>query len=734
MVRISPLQIKRPGVWIGFFSGVFLFIFLIVGICTSCDRGIKVQGTPLNDLGSNELEIYTSEEGIYDLTSSELDKVFPTWETDPTRLHLYLRGQEQQLWVEKQTGSYHLYFYGQGSDSLYTTDNVYWLKLDHNNANVDKKPYSRGNVGVKQQPTLASGVMPESYFLGTIHNEENHIYAPQVKEGDHWFWAVLPAPKQQTFEIQLLKTAPGRGHIRVAVWSSTEAPISPDHHIRITINGQINNDETWDGLGRHTLEADIPTGILIEGVNRVGVEAPGDTGAGADINYIDWIEIQYPRYSKADQDYLKIDKPSAPLRLTGFTQPITIFDITNPSEVTRIIGISQDGKEPLFQGESDHHYLVVGSQGYHRPVKVIPPTVDPDLRAPGIGADYIAVGPPDLLEPLKPLLDWRTSSGLKTRAIPIEAVYDQFNYGFPEPEAIQNFLEFAVQSWKPSPRFLLLVGDSTYDPRGYISTPESNRLPTIFIQTEFGGETASDVLYAQLDKGNRPSLAVGRMPASKPGQIRILVEKIINYEQQTPGEAWTQRVLAIADGQDQTFRNDAQAFLDQFPNNMQTDLYAPEAGAQDGSVKIPSYFDKGYFLITYFGHGSVNMWGKDRLFNTEDIPKLKNTELPIIINMSCLTGLFTHPKVESIAESLLWQPKAGAVAVLAPTSLTLPSDQSYLSNLFVEAYLQNPKSTLGEMLLQAQRQIPLDNTGTREVMQTFLLFGDPGLRIVQARP
>jgi len=85
--------------------------------------------------------------------------------------------------------------------------------------------------------------------------------------------------------------------------------------------------------------------------------------------------------------------------------------------------------------------------------------------------------------------------------------------------------------------------------------------------------------------------------------------------------------------------------------------------------------------------------------------------------------------VDSLAETLLWQAGGGAVAVLAPTSLTLATDQTFLSRPLAEALLQDRAPTLGEAVLQAQRQVPTEGAGTRDVMQTFLLFGDPALRL-----
>ena len=106
-------------------------------------------------------------------------------------------------------------------------------------------------------------------------------------------------------------------------------------------------------------------------------------------------------------------------------------------------------------------------------------------------------------------------------------------------------------------------------------------------------------------------------------------------------------------------------------------------------------------------------------------------ELPLVINMTCLTGLFTHPKVQSLTETLLWKPDGGAVAVLAPTSLTLSTDQGFLSQALADALLKDRSARLGDVFLQAQRSIPNTDAGSQDVLQTFLLFGDPALRLVQ---
>jgi hypothetical protein len=253
------------------------------------------------------------------------------------------------------------------------------------------------------------------------------------------------------------------------------------------------------------------------------------------------------------------------------------------------------------------------------------------------------------------------------------------------------------------------------------------------VQTVFGGETASDVGFTQLDADEKPDVALGRVPAREAEQVRTFVQKTLAYEKNAPTGEWRSHVLAVADGQDASFRDEAQHFLDQFTADYQKDLVNPPAGTPQASTEIVRNWNEGRALVGYFGHGSVTQWGKDNLFTVKDAAALQNgARTPLVINMTCLTGLFTHPRVQSLTEVLLWKPDGGAVAVLAPTSLTLSSDQSFLSQPLVQGLFNDRAARLGDVFLQAQREVPAQDAGTRDVVRTFLLFGDPALKL--ARP
>jgi hypothetical protein len=218
------------------------------------------------------------------------------------------------------------------------------------------------------------------------------------------------------------------------------------------------------------------------------------------------------------------------------------------------------------------------------------------------------------------------------------------------------------------------------------------------------------------------------VPAQTAEQVETFVQKTVEYERAQAGQPGLRRVLAIADGQEESFAVYARLFLEDFPDRFETELLVPLAGKV--ATQVTQELSAGPLIAAYFGHGSLTMWGKDRLFTVEDVPELESAvHLPVVLNLTCLTGLFTHPKTGSLAEALLFEPEKGAVAVLAPSSLTLAGDQSFLTQPLVKAVADHPEFTLGELHLAARRQVDPEQPGQWEVMETFMLFGDPALRL-----
>ena len=67
--------------------------------------------------------------------------------------------------------------------------------------------------------------------------------------------------------------------LKLVVWGGTDWQLSPDHHLKVSLNGVPIADQTFDGLAEQILESLCTSWrILLKGVNTLQLTLPGDTG------------------------------------------------------------------------------------------------------------------------------------------------------------------------------------------------------------------------------------------------------------------------------------------------------------------------------------------------------------------------------------------------------------------------------------------------------------------------
>src|SRR4029079_12597959 len=108
-------------------------------------------------------------------------------------------------------------------------------------------------------------------------------------------------------------------------------------------------------------------------------------------------------------------------------------------------------------------------------------------------------------------------------------IYDEFSFGHKTPQSVKDFLLFAKTNWSPAPRFVLLAGDATYDPKNLTGLGDFDLVPTKLVQT-VGLETASDDWFVDFDNDGLAEMAVGRLPVRTPQDAAVVVGKIVNYD------------------------------------------------------------------------------------------------------------------------------------------------------------------------------------------------------------
>jgi hypothetical protein len=349
------------------------------------------------------------------------------------------------------------------------------------------------------------------------------------------------------------------------------------------------------------------------------------------------------------------------------------------------------------------------------------------------GADLVIISHKDFMESVGPLKALREAQGYSVALIDVEDIYDEFSFGHKDPQAVKDFLKHGKEYWLKTPRFVLLVGDASFDARNYLGFGDYDFVPTKIIET-VAMETASDDWFVTFNNdgpdgaSKMPEMAMGRLPVRTVEEAELVVSKIVGYEQAAAGVR--ENVVLVADrteeGDGFDFQEASEQVGELLPNYIGVQkIYRGDFGsdAEAREVLIRSLND-GPLVVNYIGHGSEGIWNGN-LLTSEDARLLTNgTRLPLVIGMTCLNGIFHDVYAESLAEALLKAPGGGAVAVWASSGFTEASEQAPMNKEIIRHLFNGEKLTLGEAALKAKAAAT-----DWDVRRTWILFGDPTTRL-----
>ncbi|MBW2438092.1 MAG: hypothetical protein JRF29_12485 [Deltaproteobacteria bacterium] len=430
------------------------------------------------------------------------------------------------------------------------------------------------------------------------------------------------------------------------------------------------------------------------------------------------------------------------------------YDISNPAAVARIKNAVIAGSDPYsleFRPKvAGDTYLVITADAVNIPVGLIQDTAA-NLAAAANGADYILVTHRDVGWDanghrrgwLTDLVAHREAQGLRVFVADIEDIYDAFSFGLKSPQALKDFLAYAYNNWAPpAPAYVLLVGDSTYDPNDYWNMADATAyLPTYLTYTDYKGETVSDQWFVTFSGEDAVAdMHIGRLPAADADQASVMVAKVIAYESEVNSQSWTQNLLLVADdqrpGETFAYEADFEAMNEAVANLVPTSMADPFKGYLNDYTQ-PAYLtdymidtlNSGVLMLNYAGHGATQVWALENIFKVADVAALTNSDkLTFFVSMSCEAGFFAYPEnwfTPSLAEALL-RSQAGAVAALMPTGMTSTSGHQILDTALFEAIFTKDIRTLGPAIADAKQTLLANGDGNyAQVADTFTLFGDP---------
>jgi hypothetical protein len=352
------------------------------------------------------------------------------------------------------------------------------------------------------------------------------------------------------------------------------------------------------------------------------------------------------------------------------------------------------------------------------------------LRDPANRADYVVVAPEAFLAAAEPLLERRRAQGLAVRTASLEDIAAAFGHGEPSAAAVRAFLTFAYQSWaRPSPRYVLLLGDSTYDPRGFVALSSPSPLPALWHKTSYLW-TVSDPSLARVNGDDElPDLAIGRLPASTVEEAARLVGKVLDWEDS--GQGLGGRAVLVADNPDVggDFEANVEDIAASFLVGRETRVLRVSElrGVTRGAIR--SAFDEGLSLMSYVGHGGTAVWASENVWSTFDAPSLlAQPRQGVVTAINCLNGYLVAPRFDALAESLVKAEGRGAIAAIAPSSLSLDDPAHRLHRALYAQLALGSHERLGDAVLAAQKAYA-ESGALPELLTVYHLFGDPALRI-----
>jgi hypothetical protein len=594
-------------------------------------------------------------------------------------------------------------FYGYGMDNRYSGSAVYWLSA------------GRGTgVDFTAASSAAQPTSPATY-LASVEIRERLTWFGAAQNGDaeKFFGpAVYTQARQRTLPVDALDVSASGARLEVALQGIVPVP----HSVALSVNGLAVGSVDFDGVTPGVASISLPPGLLVPGDNVVGLVAPG----AGDVSLEQYVRLVYPRLTMRGTGALDFTLAAGgSARLDGFDAARTrVLDITNPDSPFLVAVQDASGAPAVLATGSGTRHLIA-----YQPEDVTAPTSIRRNNASNwhaaTGADLVVVGPSALFDAIRPLVDRRQSEGLTVALVDIEDVQDEFASGEKSVDALRSFLARALTAWQRPPRYVLLLGKATYDPRDYLGLG-GDLVPSAAVQT-VETEAVSDSWFLGLAPSS--TLSVGRLPVQTVAETQAVVAKILGRREVTARSPW----LLASDKVDRSDFPEMTADLRAaFPQTPATVLVR---GTDTDDVVHQRFLDAARAspgLVTFTGHGAELFWTEadPPIYAIEDVAALAGSDTSLWMDVTCWTGFFQDPRRQSLAVATLLTPSGGSWGTWAGTGATSPSDHPVLAQALVKALLVDGK-TLGEATRDA-----LAATSDPEVQSTFVLLGDPSSRAV----
>lgn len=463
--------------------------------------------------------------------------------------------------------------------------------------------------------------------------------------------------------------------------------------------------------------------------------------------------------------------------ITGLPSGGFVWDITNKHLPKRMY-ISSNGNIKSFKSEGGlKEFVASNGTSFFTPDRI---GAVSNQNLHGLAqADYLIVSHPDFLSQAERLADLHRAEGLSVHVVDVMQVYNEFSSGMQDASAIRMFAKMfydrALQNDPTTkPKYLLLFGDGTYDPKNRLAN-NNNFIPTYqaVLSEDHINALVSDDYFGILGDNegflstDLMDIGVGRFIVSDNLQAKQQVDKVEHYlkngSELFPNNAscclgstdltstfgdWRLKFVQIADNDpsnqfiddnaepqynyvklNHREMNGEKLYMDAFPMVVST-----------GGIRFPALAEsitdrvqRGIVMINYVGHGGEVGLAEERIVTIPQIQSWSNINaLNLFVSATCEFTRYDDPKRVSAGEWAFLNPTGSSIALMTTTRAVFITVNEVTGDAFYQQVFErdatgNPK-TFGEIAMLTK-----NNSGSSGNKRSFTLIGDPALRIALPR-
>jgi len=631
---------------------------------------------------------------------------------------------------------------------LYTGENVYWIT-----ASSEGEPKRIASAG--GEPTADVAATTSYRFLKHLE-EENHLEL--VKGGSQWYWdGIISQTKQYSFN------APGRiagisTKLRIGFLNQID---KRSHIAYVYVNDEKATPHQFSNeiaFVDHEYTGELKTEGNI--INIVRKWSPGEDDVAI---HLDWIEIDYARKLEQAGEFFEFfwtgTGETVKFSVANITTAATeVFDATDPYDIREFDRAVFDGRSRTltFQttvAKGEVARFTLNNPGTLKKVIAIEKKSRSDLRNPENDENYIVVAHRLFMDAAEKLAAWRmrdsTVDPLITKAVDVQHIYDEFNWGVFDPVAIRDYFQYHWENSDTGKNYYsCFIGDTTYKYKNLTESQQGRNFVPTYTGYDQSWAITTDDFFSWFDNHKQAVFASGRLCVNDRETADALVDKIIDYEKNPEPGLWHNRLLLIADddlrengiGQE-TIHSDQIEELDtngSIPHSLERTklmmIEYPLKNFQKPEVTEAFFtaIQDGHVIINFIGHGNGDLLAHEHiLVGSRDIERFNNGgKLPLFLIFSCSVGNFVQLDGVSLSEMLHNRKGGGVMGVISATveTYSVPNfvlNVAYYENLFDRE--KNPEHRIGHALLLAKHDIQKSNSNR------YVLFGDPASRLMIPR-